>query len=96
MGPVTLCMIRFENDTFSMRDPAPHRILMGQPYVSWMTQLEMVMSSASPPPKRNIDQRVLNVQLVTVTKRLLPNSAQASSWQVTLQLAMFTYWFETR
>ena len=30
-----------------------------------------------------MDHRVLKVQLVTVTKRLLPNSAQASSWQRT-------------
>jgi hypothetical protein len=39
----------------------------------------MVMFSASPPPKRKTDHRVLNVQLVTVTNLLLPNSAHASS-----------------
>jgi len=35
---------------------------------------------------------VLKLQLVTVTNLLLPNSAQASSWQATSQLAMWTYW----
>jgi hypothetical protein len=61
-----------------------------------MTQLETAMFSAWPPPKRKIDQRVLKVQLVTVTKRLPPKSAQASSWHMTLQLEMFTYWLLLR
>ena len=43
-----------------------------------------------PPPKRKMDQRVLNVQLVTLTNLLEPNSAHASSWQATSQLITCT------
>jgi hypothetical protein len=53
--------------------------------------LETVIFPADPPPKRKTDQRVLKVQLVMVTNRLLPNSAQASSWHATLQLEILTY-----
>ena len=57
-----------------------------------MTQFEMVMFSGSPPPKRNTDQRVLKVLLVTVTNLQLPKSAQASSCACMSQLLMWTYW----
>src|SRR5579864_2661240 len=55
-----------------------------------MTQLETAMFSDWPPPKRNTDQRVLNVQFATVTYLLLPNSAQASSWHAMLQFEILT------
>jgi len=35
----------------------------------------MVMFSVSPPPKRKTDQRVTNVQFVTVTNLLLPKES---------------------
>ena len=50
------------------------------------------MFSATPPPKRKTDQRVLNVEFVTVTNLQLPNSAQASSWQWMSQSVTWTYW----
>ena len=46
------------------------------------------MFSGLPPPKRNTDQRVLNVLLVTVMNLQLPKSAQASSCACTSQLLM--------
>ena len=48
------------------------------------------MFSASPPPKRNTDQRVENVQFATVTNLQLPKSAHASSWHSTSQLLTCT------
>src|SRR5689334_11616591 len=78
IGPVTPSITRFENAIFSKRERESARILIGQPYVPEMMQLETVIFSASPVPKRNTDQRVLNVQFVTVTNLQLPNSAHAS------------------
>jgi hypothetical protein len=49
------------------------------------------MFSAVPPPKRKTDQRVLKVQLVTVTNLQLPKSAQTSSCARTVQLLRCTY-----
>src|ERR1035437_6671206 len=77
MGPVTWFMVRFENDMFSNREFAPPRSLIGQPKTTSMMQLETVMFSATPPPNRKTDQRVLKEQFVTVTNLQLPNSAHA-------------------
>ena len=56
-----------------------------------MMQLETVMFSATPPPNRKTDQRVLKTQFVTVTNLQLPNSAQASSCESTVQFVTVTY-----
>src|ERR1044071_8216070 len=90
IGPVTSFSTRLENEMFSKRERESQRSLIGQPHVSWMTQFETVMFSASPEPKRKTDHRVLNVQFVTVMNLQLPKSAQASSWHCTWQLLMVT------
>ncbi len=75
---------------FSSRSPARTCILIGQPNTSDITQFETATFSHCPPPKRNTDQRVLNVQFVTVMSRLLPKRAHASSSQTMLQLEILT------
>lgn len=49
------------------------------------------MFSAEPPPKRKTDQRVLNELLVMVMNLQLPNIAQASSCDFTMQLETVAY-----
>src|SRR5689334_20249140 len=91
IGPVTSCRTMLENAMRSKREPAPPWNLKGQPYTWCRTQFETVTFSAMPPPKRNTDQRVLNVELVTATNLQLPNNAHASSCVWTLQLSTVTY-----
>jgi hypothetical protein len=48
------------------------------------------MFFALPPPKRNTDQRVLNVQFVIVMNSQFPKSAHASSCESTVQFLIAT------
>src|SRR4051812_24879876 len=66
IGPVTSLKMRFENEMFSNRDPGLPCILIGQPYTWYIRQFETLMFSATPPPKRNTDHRVMNALLVIV------------------------------
>lgn len=43
------------------------------------------MFSATPPPNRKTDHRLLNTRLVIATNRQLPNSAHASSCDRTVR-----------
>src|SRR5215471_10887719 len=90
IGPVTSWRTMLEKTMRSKRDPGVPWNLNGQPYTWCSTQLDTVMFSATPPPKRNTDHRVLNVEFVTVTNLQLPNSAQPSSCVCTLQLSTVT------
>src|SRR5215471_18712545 len=90
IGPVTSCRTMLENAMRSNREPGLPWNLNGQPYTWCSTQLDTVTFSATPPPKRNTDHRVLNVEFVTVTNLQLPNSAHPSSWVCTLQLSTVT------
>src|SRR4051794_38523599 len=77
IGPVTSLNTRFENEMFSNREPGLPCILIGQPYTWYIRQFDTLMFSATPPPKRKTDQRVMNAQLVIVKNLQLPNSAHA-------------------
>src|SRR5579859_3884739 len=91
IGPVTLFITMFVKRKFWKRERPPPAILIGQPKTVSKMQLETVIFSATPPPKRNTDQRVLNEEFVTVTNLQLPNSAHASSWHWMSQFEMWMY-----
>src|SRR5215472_2751525 len=91
IGPVTSSSTRFENVIRSNREPGVPWNLIGQPNTFVSTQLETVMFSAIPPPKRNTDHRVLNREFATITFLQLPNSAHASSCERMRQFDTVTY-----
>ena len=51
----------------------------------------MEIFSDTPPPKRKTDHRVLKTEFVIVMNLQLPNIAQASSCERTVQLLTVTY-----
>jgi len=81
-----------ENEIFSCRDPEFTWNLIGQPNTSYSRQFDIVIFSAEPPPNRNTDQRVLNELFVRVMYRQLPNIAQASSCDFTMQFETVAYY----